>query len=267
MATAHASCFSGVIDAMLRQPPTERFSSRVDDYVRYRPGYPKTVIDVLRGECGLRPESLVADVAFGTGLFTRLLLENGNRVIGVEPNAGMRRAGEEYLAAFPNFTSVNGTAEATKLSDHSLDFVTAAQAAHWFDRDKSLAEFRRILKPGGFLVLLWNDRLVDTPGFNQDYEQLVLRYGTDYNEVKRRDAAGAHFFDGIRCEKRALSNNQSMDFEGLKGRLLSSSYIPQPSDVGYELMIADLQSLFEKYQRDGRVLMGYDTKLYFTNFA
>ncbi len=251
---------------MLRQPPTERFSSRVEHYTRFRPGYPKEVIEVLRDECGLRRESLVADVAFGTGLFTRLLLENGNRVIGVEPNDGMRRAGEEYLASFSNFTSINGRAEATTLDSHSLDIVTAAQAAHWFDRDKSLIEFRRILKPGGYLVLLWNDRLVDTPGFNQDYEQLVLRYGTDYCEVKRRDAAGAHFFDGIPYRKRIVPNHQNLDFEALRGRLLSSSYIPQPGESTFEPLMADLQSLFQKYQHEGKVQMGYDTKLYFTNF-
>src|SRR5690242_3199522 len=122
---------------MLRQPPTQRFSSRVEHYVRFRPSYPKEVIQVLRDECGLAPQHLIADIAYGTGKFTHILLENGNSVIGVEPNAEMRRAGEEYLAAFPNFTSINGTAEATTLPDHSLDFVTAAQAAHWFDRDKS----------------------------------------------------------------------------------------------------------------------------------
>jgi len=251
---------------MLRQGPTERFSSRVEHYTRYRPTYPKEVISVLRDECGLRPDSPVADVAFGTGLFTRLLLENGNRVIGVEPNADMRRAGEEYLAAFPNFTSVDGTAEVTTLPSHSLDFVTAAQAAHWFDRDKSLVEFRRILKPGGYLVLLWNDRLVDAPGFNRDYEQLVLQYGTDSAEVKRRDAAAAHFFRDIPCSKRSVPNHRQMDFEGLRGRLLSSSYIPQPGEPTYEPMIRDLRLLFDRYQTEGRVQMGYETKMYFTAF-
>jgi len=251
---------------MLRQGPTERFSSRVEHYVRFRPGYPKETIAVLRDECGLTSDSRVADIAFGTGLFTRLLLENGNRVIGVEPNADMRRAGEEYLAAFPNFTSVDGTAEATTLPSHSLDFVTAAQAAHWFDRDKSLVEFRRILKPGGYLVLLWNDRLVDAPGFNRDYEQLVLQYGTDYAEVKRRDAAATHFFRDIPCSKRSVPNHQQMDFEGLQGRLLSSSYIPQPGEPTYEPMIRDLRLLFDRYQTEGRVQMGYETKMYFTAF-
>jgi len=252
---------------MLGQGPTERFSSRVEHYVRFRPGYPKEVIKVLQEECALRLDSLVADVASGTGIFTRLLLENGNRVLGVEPNADMRRAGEEYCAEFPNFTSVTGTAETTTLEDHSVDIVTAAQAAHWFDRDKSLVEFRRILKPGGYLVLLWNDRLIDSPGFNQDYEQLVLRYGTDYSEVKRRDVAAAEFLEGIPHKKRILPNRQQMDFEALQGRLLSSSYIPQPGEPSYVQMILDLRRLFDRYQSDGRVQMGYDTKVYYTSFA
>jgi|SRR5438552_4090820 len=252
---------------MLRQGPTERFSSRVEHYVRFRPGYPKEVIKVLQEECRLRLDSLVADVASGTGIFTRLLLGNGNRVLGVEPNADMRRAGEEYCARFANFTSIIGAAEATTLEDHSVDIVTAAQAAHWFDREEALAEFQRILKPGGYLVLLWNDRRVSDPGFNHDYEQLVLRYGTDYQEVKRRDAAAAHFFREIPCSKRSLPNHQTMDFESLKGRLLSSSYVPQPGEAAYEPMIADLRKLFEKYQEDGRVQMKYDTKMYFTNFG
>jgi len=252
---------------MLRQPPTERFSSRVEHYTRFRPGYPKETITVLRNQCGLTMDSLVADVAFGTGLFTRLLLENGNRVIGIEPNREMRTAGEKYLSDFPNFSSVDGKAEATTLVDRSLDFVTAAQAAHWFDRDKSLKEFRRILKPGGYLVLLWNDRLVDSAGFNHDYEQLVLRYGTDYGEVKRRDAAAAHFFCDIPSTKRVLPNYQHLDFEALKGRLLSSSYIPLGVVCHLDAMIGDLRSLFETYQCDQRVEMAYDTKMYFTNFA
>ncbi|HEX7893360.1 MAG TPA: class I SAM-dependent methyltransferase [Terriglobales bacterium] len=251
---------------MLRASPTERFSSRVEHYVRFRPTYPKEAINVLRDECGLQPEHLIADIASGTGLFTRLLLENGNRVLGVEPNADMRAAGEEYLAKFPNFSSVVGTAEATTLPDRSLDFVTAAQAAHWFDRDKALVEFQRILKPGGYLVLLWNDRLVETAGFNRDYEQLVLRYGTDYGEVKRRDAAASHFFGEIPCTKRVLANHQELDFEALQGRLVSSSYIPQPGEASYDPMITDLRRLFDRYQQNGRVRMEYDTKMYFTRF-
>src|ERR1700733_5090047 len=138
---------------------TSRFSDRVEKYVLYRPGYPPEVLRTLQTECGLMPNHAIADIASGTGIWTRMLLENGNSVFGVEPNAEMREAGERLLAAFPNFTSVAGTAEASELADHSVDFVTAAQAAHWFDRARARCEFGRVLKPGGWLVLLWNERL------------------------------------------------------------------------------------------------------------
>ena len=117
--------------------PTQRFSSRVDNYVRYRPGYPPDVLELLKDECGLTPETVVADIASGTGIWTRWLLENGNPVYGVEPNEEMRKAGEAFLQSYPQFTSVAGTAEATTLADHSVDIVTAAQAAHWFDRERA----------------------------------------------------------------------------------------------------------------------------------
>ncbi len=138
--------------------PTKRFSTRVDNYVRYRPTYPREIIELLQKECNVTPDSIIADVASGTGIFTRLLLENGNRVYGVEPNPDMRRAGEQFLAQYPHFTSVAGMAEATTLPDQSVDLVTAAQAAHWFDRGKARREFLRILKPQGWTVLLWNER-------------------------------------------------------------------------------------------------------------
>jgi ubiquinone/menaquinone biosynthesis C-methylase UbiE len=149
------------------QDATRRFSTRAQNYVRYRPGYPPEVIYLLKAECGLTANSMVADVAFGTGIFTRLLLENGNRVIGVEPNPEMRRAGEEFLAQYQRFTSVSGTAEATTLSGESVDIVTVAQAAHWFDPKKAKDEFVRILKPGGWVVLIWNDRRVDSSDFQR----------------------------------------------------------------------------------------------------
>jgi ubiquinone/menaquinone biosynthesis C-methylase UbiE len=144
---------------------TSRFSDRVENYVRYRPGYPPEVMMALKAECGLSPNHLIGDIASGTGNWTRRLLENGNRVFGVEPNTEMRAAGERLLAGFPNFTSVAGTAEETTLADQSVDFVTAAQAAHWFDREKARREFVRVLKPQGWLALLWNERVTDSTKF------------------------------------------------------------------------------------------------------
>ena len=250
---------------MLNSAPTERFSSRVQNYVRFRPSYPKEVIDVLRVECGLIPEFVVADIASGTGFFTRLLLENGNRVFGVEPNKDMRAAGEHYLSQFPSFTSIDGTAESTTLPDQSIDLVTCAQAAHWLKREHALREFQRILKPNHFVVILFNDRKVKGNAFSDDYEELVVKYGTDYSEVQRlgRIFEGLEFFTPYSCEKRTLPNYQDFDYESLEGRLLSSSYAPQPGDPSFDPMIMDLKRLFEKHQRNGRVRMEYDTNIYF----
>ena len=250
---------------MLNSAPTERFSSRVENYVRFRPSYPKEVIEVLRAKCGLSPNSVLADIASGTGLFTRLLCENGNRVFGVEPNKDMRRAGEHYLAGFPNFVSVAGTAESTTLPTHSVDLITCAQAAHWLKREEALREFQRILKPNRFVVILFNDRKVKGNAFSDDYEELVVKYGTDYSEVQRlgRIFEGLEFFTPHSCEKRTLPNYQDFDYESLEGRLLSSSYAPQAGDPSFDPMIADLKRLFEKHQRGGRVRMEYDTNIYY----
>src|SRR5262245_9983579 len=112
------------------------------------------MLEVLKNECGLTPDSVIADVGSGTGLLAKLFLENGNRVYCIEPNREMRQAGEGILEDYPKFLSVAGTAEATALSDASVDFVTAGQAAHWFDATKARHEFRRILRPGGWLALV-----------------------------------------------------------------------------------------------------------------
>jgi ubiquinone/menaquinone biosynthesis C-methylase UbiE len=250
----------------MRAPsPTQRFSSRVSNYVRYRPGYPAAVIDLLSKECGLTPGTVIADVAFGTGIFTRMLLENGNRVFGVEPNAEMRKAGEEFLATYPDFTSVEGTAEATTLPDHSVDLVTAAQAAHWFDLRQARREFIRILKPGGWSVLLWNERRIDTTSFLREYEQLLLRYGTDYQNVRHERTTGEieTFFAPAPFQVRAFDYQQQFDFSALEGRLLSSSYTPQSDDVAYEPMLKELRRIFDTHQVNDRVAFEYETQVYF----
>lgn len=250
---------------MLKAAPTERFSSRVENYVRYRPSYPKEVVEVLHAECALTPESVVADIASGTGLFTRLLLENGNRIFGIEPNKEMREAGKQYLAEFPKFASIAATAESTTLPDRSLDLITCAQAAHWLKREEALREFKRILKPERFLAIIFNDRQVRGSAFADDYEKLVVTYGTDYSEVQRlgRIFEGTDFFAPFRCEKRALPNHQDFDYASLEGRLLSSSYAPQEGDASHEPMLADLRRIFDTYQHSGFVRMEYDTNIYF----
>ena len=244
---------------------TQRFSSRVENYVRYRPGYPPEVLELLKNKCGLTSDSVIADIASGTGIFTRMLAENGNRVFGVEPNDKMRRVGERLLESYSGFTSIAGTAEATTLPDHIVDIVAAAQAAHWFDREKARREFVRILKPGGWLVLLWNERRTDSTPFLREYEHLLLSYGTDYQEVRheRTTAEIADFFSPSPFRSRNLEMRQEVDYTGLEGRLLSSSYTPTSDHANYDTMLRELRRIFDAHQIDDRVSLEYNTLVYY----
>jgi SAM-dependent methyltransferase len=245
--------------------PTLRFSNRVEDYIRWRPSYPAGLLGVLAEETGLTPAAVIADVGSGTGILSELFLRNGNQVLGVEPNAEMRAAGERLLRQYPRFHSVPGRAEATTLADASVDYVVAGQAFHWFDPTQAQAEFARVLRPGGWAVLVWNTRRVDSTPFLQEYEELLQRYGTDYARVRHENvddqALGAFFAHG--CQKRRLYNEQRFDFEGLKGRLLSCSYIPAPDQATYQPMLDELARIFDEHQVQGLVTFEYDTEAYF----
>ena len=246
--------------------PTARFSTRVADYVKYRPGYPAAVLRLLERECGLGPGSVVADVGSGTGLLSELFLKNGNRVYGVEPNLEMREAGERLLASYPNFKSVEGRAEATTLDDGAVDFVTAGQAFHWFDPPRARVEFARILRPGGWVVLVWNDRRTAGTPFLEDYERLLLEYGTDYREVSVKYAEEsmlAALYGPSEMRAQTFENQQVFDFDGLRGRLTSSSYVPQPGHPDFDPLMRALEVLFRRHQRDGRVVVDYDTKVFY----
>ena len=249
----------------MSKTPTARFSDRVENYVRYRPGYPSEVLDLLRAECGLRPNHIVADIASGTGMFTRLLLENGNSVFAVEPNLEMRAAGVRQLEAYDRLVPVAGTAEETTLRAASVDFVTAAQAAHWFDLQRARAEFVRVLKPDGWCVLIWNERQTESTAFLRDYEQLLLTYGTDYQEVRHeRTTAIIHeFFAPAACVEREFDLRQQFDYEGVAGRLLSSSYAPLEGHPNYAPMMSELQWIFRTHASDGRIEFEYLTRVFY----
>ena len=250
--------------------PTQRFSSRVTNYVKYRPSYPAAIIDLLATECGLRPDSIVADVGSGTGLLAELFLKAGNRVLGVEPNREMREAGEQLLKGYAHFTSVAATAEATALPDHSLDFITAGQAFHWFDRERVNVEFPRILKRQSWIVLVWNERRVDSTPFLRAYEELLQMYSPEYPLVDHRlveDDVIDSAFPSIHFDLKSFENRQVFDFEGLRGRLLSSSYAPEAGHPNHAPMLGALAAIFDQYQVDGRVSFDYETRVYYGQLA
>ena len=245
--------------------PTERFSNRVADYVKYRPGYPVELLQLLRARCELSPDSVVADIGSGTGKLTELFLKNGNRVFAVEPNSAMRLAAEQLLSTNNRFVSVSGSAEDTTLNSGSIDLISAGQAFHWFDRTKAKTEFARILKPGGWTVIIWNERKLDTTPFLKAYEKLLLNYGTDYQEVRHENVAGevAGFFAPNETAMSSFENRQEFDFEGFKGRVASSSYTPPPGSADFDTMLTVLKEIFDEYSVNNRVVFEYNTRVYF----
>ena len=242
--------------------PKRRFSTRAENYARHRPGYPQAVLEEMRAECGFTRDSVVADVASGTGLLSELFLKNGNRVYGVEPNDEMREAGERYLAGHPLFTSVRGTAEETTLDDASIDLVVVGHAFHWFDIAEARAEFSRILRPGGCAALLWNELRQDASAFMEGYERLIQRYKSqDYEDFDREEGVGA-FFDPEPFRRCVFRHSQTFDLVGLRGRLLSSSYVPDEGKPCYAEMMRELEGIFRAHGRDEKVAFEYETLVY-----
>jgi len=246
--------------------PVARFSDRANDYVKYRPHYSPEVVHALQQACGLRPGHVVADVGCGPGLLAEILLENGNRVIGVEPNLEMREAGEQYLARYANFSMINGSAENSTLADGSMDFVTAGQAFHWFQPEQARIEFARILKPGGWTVLVWHDRDTQATPFLRAYEDFLQTHSVDYQQVNHKTVASlgaiTRFFSPAPVQLILQQTRQHFDFDGLRGRLLSSSYVPREG-VAAEIMLRKLPELFSKFAEDGRVVIEYETKIFY----
>lgn len=243
--------------------PKKRFSSRVDNYVKYRPHYPDEIIKYLKDRRILREDSVIADIGSGTGILTELFLNNGNIVYGVEPNHEMRKAGERYLKKHSNFISINGSAEHTNLKKSSIDLITAGQAFHWFELRKTKQEFKRIQKTNGYVVLIWNTKYASTT-FLKAYHKLIIKYGTDYEMVKH-EAVGkeilSKFYDKG-YNMKSFYNKQTLNYKSLKGRLLSSSYIPLPPHPEYKEMIGELKKIFEMSNKNNEVLFEYKTKVF-----
>jgi len=243
-----------------------RFSNRVQDYIRYRPTYPVELLRVLETDAELTTAAIVADVGSGTGLSSKLFLDHGNTVYGVEPNREMREAAEKLLGSNSHFHSVNATAEQTTLDHGSVDYIVCGQAFHWFDRSKTRQEFARILRPGGWVVLVWNARRIGTTEFLCDYEGLLRELAIDYRQVDHKlvdDSVIGEFFAPAKYQFRSLENSQLLDLAGLTGRIASSSYMPAEGHPLYPVMLPAIEKLFERNEQGGRVKIEYDTVLYF----
>jgi ubiquinone/menaquinone biosynthesis C-methylase UbiE len=244
-----------------------RFTNRAEYYARNRPGYPAEVITVLERETGLFPEAVIADIGAGTGISSELFLRHGSEVWAVEPNADMRAVAESLCSTYRSMHIKKGTAEHTGLPDASVDLVVAATAFHWFDANSCRTEFRRILKPGGYVVLLWNERRSEASPFLRAYEEVLLRLGTDYKnrwgkQRRRISDSVSQFFSPSPFGTHLLPNSQHLDFEGLCNRALSSSYAPLPGDPNHEPMLAALREIFDRFEAGGRVTMEYETAIY-----
>ncbi|RFS22038.1 class I SAM-dependent methyltransferase [Chitinophaga silvatica] len=243
---------------------TERFTSRVENYVKYRPHYPAAIIPFLQDEIGLRRDSVVADIGAGTGISAEPFLDNGNKVFAVEPNKAMREMSVKLLGQFPNFSAIDATAENTTLPDSSVDLVVVGTAFHWFDQEAAAKEFKRIGNTDSWVVLMWNVRKSKLP-FEKAYEELLHEYAVNYKDMDHRNVGLPELVDfflpGTLVEKKFL-NTQVFDFPALKGRLLSSSYVPQADDPVYEPMLKSLEDIFNKFQHMGMVTFHYDTSLY-----
>lgn len=243
--------------------PTERFGGRAADYARHRPGYPAALPAWLR-DAGIAP-GRVADVGAGTGQSARMWLDMGHDVVAVEPNGAMRAAGAEALAGYAGLTWMDGTAEATTLDDASVGVVSAAQAFHWFDRERVRIEWARILAPGGTVVVFWNTRATRRSAVAAEFEALLQTYGRDYGAIVARkpdDAAMRDWFGrGLRASA-SFPHVQRLDRDGLRGRLLSASSTPRSGEPGHDAMLAALDDLFARHAVDGVVAVDYDTRVF-----
>ncbi|AXY72823.1 class I SAM-dependent methyltransferase [Paraflavitalea soli] len=241
---------------------TSRFSNRAENYAKFRPGYPDELFTFIEAEMDLQSVDHIVDIGSGTGLFAEPLLKHGYNVVCLEPNEDMRKAGEERLKKYPSFKSIQSTAEHTGLEDNSVDLITIAQTFHWLDPVAARLECTRILKPHGHVLLAWN-RQINQSEFGKKYTDLRNKYRIgEPGPVQIDPVVINDFFTPQKATSKTFANKQQLDFEGLKGQLLSKSYIPLPGHESYDPMITELIQLFVAYNESGLVTIDYETLLY-----
>ena len=244
--------------------PTRKFEGYAADYTAGRPGYAIELIDCFFSDHGLTEDSIIADIGSGTGKFAKFLIDRGNEVYCVEPNDDMRSTAEKELSSYPNFHSVNGGAEDTTLPDSRVDFITTAQAFHWFDVEKFRTECGRILKDNGKVALIWNVRDMSDP-INQELHDMFSRYCPDFvgfsgGIVKDDQRIKDFFLD--KYEYVAFDNPLYLQKEKFIARCLSGSYSIKEGDKDYEAYMAKIERIFEKYSDNGIVSLANSSVAY-----
>lgn len=245
---------------------TTRFSKTVDNYIKYRPGYPESILELMQAELGLQATHRIADIGAGTGKLTQLLLKSNAPTYAIEPNADMLHAARQLLEHHPSFHPIEASAEQTTLPNQSVDFITAGQAFHWFDKVRSRNEFLRILKPGGYCLIIWNKRADEQSDFMYAYNEYLKNYSTDLNLINLRNVDEPTiqtFLGQEQFQFRQYDHYQAFDWEGLKGRYLSCSYALHEGHDGHEKALAALSNLFEQFAIDGQVKMWYNAVVYY----
>lgn len=243
-----------------------RFSDRVENYIKFRPHYPQGVVDVLLEKNHFSANTTIADIGSGTGISAELFLKNNFKVIGIEPNDAMREAAEDILKDYKNFTSVNANDVNTTLENNFVDGIIVAQAFHWFDKEKFKVECKRILKQNTQVALIWNDRKTEGNDFLKLYEEFLHMFATDYVQVNHKNIQSTEVFDAFfgkgNYQEYTLDNYQDVDLFGLRGRVLSSSYMPNADSKEYEYMMYVLRKIYQRYQENNKVRLEYNTKIY-----
>ncbi len=243
----------------------QRFTSRADVYARYRPGYPAELVQFLEEVEFLRPGAVLADVGSGTGKLSQLLLDAGYTVWGIEPNDAMRAYAEKHFAHNPRFVSIAASAESTGLQDASFDMVVAGQAFHWFEPDEARKEFQRVLRPPYRVAIIRNDRQPYEAGFSPAYDALVERHCHQYRSIRNRYHHGPtleKFFRPNGYRMGVFPHEEKLDWEALRGRLLSSSYVPWEGPV-HDALFSELRILFDEYKEEGQITFCYDTLVFY----